>query len=128
MTAVTKTSVAILAPTVVPAASSGTKAAPGLVGAWVDVTAYNGGLLGGRIENTGGAVGVAGAMQWQWTPDKDATTPKVYDLWLFGGDLTIGAKVTASVPLNKEAKAVRAVCYGNTTSAVTYESDLAASS
>lgn len=127
MTAVTKATVSILAATL-GAAGATTKAAPAVPGPWVDVSSYNGGLLGGRIENTAGAVGAAGTITWQWTPDKDAATPKIYDLWTFGGDLANGAKVTASIRLDKEIKYLRAICYGNTTSGVTYESDLAASS
>jgi len=128
MTAVTKTSLSILAAVAVPA--GGTKAAPaaGGTGPWIDVTGYNGGLLGGRIENTGGAVGVQGQMTWQWTSDPTANPIKIYDLYTWGGDTTAGSKNTMSIRLDKEVKFVRSVCYGNTTNPVTFESDLAASS
>lgn len=127
MAAVTKASLSILAAVSVP--PGGTKAAPatGGTGAWVDVTGYNGGLLGGRIKNTGGSLGAQGQMTWQWTPDKDVGTPKVYDLHTWGGDMVGGTEYTASIRLDKEVKFVRAICYGHITNAVTFESDLAAS-
>ena len=127
MTAVTKTPIAILASVTV--AAGGTKAAPaaGGTGGWIDVTAYNGGLLGGRIKNNG-TLGAPGQMTWQWTPDPNANPVKIYDLWTWGGELASGVEWTASTRLDKEVKHVRAIFYGNTTSSVTYESDLAAGS
>lgn len=128
MAAVTKTSVSILAAVSVPA--GGTKASPNSlgIGAWIDVTAFNGGLLGGRIRNTGGTVTAAGQMVWQWTPEASGTPTKIYDLWGFGGDLPNGSDVSTSIRLDKEVIRVRVICYGNTSSAVTFESDLAAGS
>ena len=125
MAAVTKTSVVIVSGT--GAAGATTKAAPAFTGAWIDVSAYNGGLLGGRIKNNG-AVGAAGTLTWQWSPDPTPGTPRIYDLWTFGGDTASTGDVTASVRLDKEVKFVRAIGYGNTTNSVLYESDLAASS
>ncbi|RYE66038.1 MAG: hypothetical protein EOO79_07455 [Oxalobacteraceae bacterium] len=127
MTAVTKAPVSIFAAVV---AAGGTKLTPasGGAGDWKDVTAYNGGLLGGRIKNTAGAVGAPGQMTWQWTPDPTATTVKIYDLYTWGGDIAANGDYTFSMRLDKEVKFVRALCYGNTTNQVTYESDLAASS
>ena len=128
MAVVTKTAVPILAAVSVPA--SGTKALPatGGTGAWVDVSAFNGGLLGGRIRNTGGTLTAPGQMVWQWTPEPTGTPTKVYDLWGFGGELAAGADVSTSIRLDKEIGRVRAICYGNVTNAVTFESDLAAGS
>jgi len=128
MAAVTKTPVPILAAVAVPA--GGTKAAPNAlgVGAWIDVSAFNGGVLGGRIRNANGTVTAAGQMVWQWTPEASGTPTKIYDLWGFGGDLASGADVSTSIRLDKEIGRVRAVCYGNGTNAVTFESDLAAGS
>lgn len=127
MAAVTKTSISVLASTTNSTYAT-TKASPAIVGAWVDVTAYNGGVLGGRVKNGSPAPGSAGQMVFQWTPDKDAATPKVYDLWMFGGDSTANSDTTVSIRLDKEIKAVRVVCYGHTSNPVTYESDLAAGS
>lgn len=124
MAAIPKTSVTILA-SAVGAAGNTTKSAPAVVGPWVDVTGYNGGLLGGRIKNNG-AVGVAGNLMWQWTPDRDATTPTIYDLWGFAGDTAAGSDATFSTRLDKEVKFVRVIGWGNTTSSVNYESHLAA--
>lgn len=128
MAAVTKTTVPILGAVSVP--PNGTKAAPQAagIGPWIDVTAYNGGALGGRIRNTGGTLTAAGQMVWQWTPDPLAATPKIFDLWGFGGDLASGADMSTTIRLDKEIKHVRAICYGNVTNAVTFESDLAAGS
>ena len=127
MTAVPKSTVAIFPAAAV--APGGTKASPGTgAGAWIDVTAVNGGLLGGRIKNTGGVLGAPGQMTWQWTPDPTANPVKIYDLYTWGGDMVSGSEYTASVRLDKEVKFARALCYGNTTNSVTYESDLAASS
>lgn len=128
MAVVTKTPVVILAAVSVPA--GGTKASPatGGTGPWVDVSAYNGGLLGGRIRNTGGTVTAAGQMVWQWTPEVSGTPTKIYDLWGFGGNMASADDVSASARLDKEIGRVRAICYGNVTSAVTFESDLAAGS
>jgi hypothetical protein len=130
MTAVTKAAVPILAAIAVPA--GGTKASPaaGGTGAWIDVTAYNGGLLGGRIKNAAGAVGAPGQMTWQWTPDPNPSSgsARIYDLFTWGGDVASGSEYTISVRLDKEARFVRALCHGNTTNPVTFESDLAASS
>lgn len=128
MTAVTKGSIPILPATPLTAALTGSRSAPGIVGLWIDVREVNGGVLGGRIENTGGAVGVAGILLWQWTPDKDAAQLEIYDLWEFCGALAAGAKETRSIRLDKEIKWVRAVCWGNTTNTVTYKTDLAAGS
>lgn len=125
MTVVTKAPVPILVATSV--SPGATKAAPG-AGTWVDVTAYNGGLLGGRITNGSSEPGAQGQMTWQWTPDPNATPVKIYDLWTWGGDTVAGSTTTASIRLDKEVKFVRAACYGNTTNPVTFESDLAASS
>ncbi|WP_288379831.1 hypothetical protein [uncultured Massilia sp.] len=122
MAAVTKTSVAIASGT---GAAGSTKAVPGVVGVWIDVTAYNGGLLGGRIKNNG-AVGVGGTLTWQWSPDPTAGAPKIYDLYEFGGGLAANSDITASVRLDKEIKFVRAIGWGNTTSTVDFESTLAA--
>lgn len=124
--AVTKTSIPILAAVSVPA--GGTKAAPNAagVGAWIDVTAFNGGVLGGRIRNTGGILTAAGQMVWQWTPETTGTPSKIYDLWGFGGDMAAAAEVSASIRLDKEIARVRVICYGNSISPVTFESDLAA--
>lgn len=126
--AVTKTAIPILAAVSVPA--GGTKTTPNAagVGAWIDVTAFNGGVMGGRIRNTAGAVTVAGQMVWQWTPEATGTPTKIYDLWGFGGELAASADVSATVRLHKEIVRVRAICFGNVTAAVTFESDLAASS
>lgn len=128
MVAVTKTPVAILAAVAVP--PSGTKATPNAlgVGPWIDVSAFNGGVLGGRIRNTAGTLTAAGQMVWQWTPEASGTPAKIYDLWGFGGDLASGADVSTSIRLDKEIGRVRAVCFGNGTNAVTFESDLAAGS
>jgi hypothetical protein len=124
MAAVPKSSIVIGSGT---GAAGTTKASPGVTGAWIDVTSVNGGVLGGRIKNNG-AVGVAGTLLWQWSPDPTAGTPKIYDLWQFGGDLASGSDITVSTRLDKEIKFVRMLGYGNTTSSVLYESDLAASS
>ncbi|MEG0041610.1 MAG: hypothetical protein RR983_02565 [Massilia sp.] len=128
MAAVTKTPVPILAAVAVPA--GGTKASPNAlgIGPWIDVSAFNGGVLGGRIRNTGGTLTAPGQMAWQWTPELAATPTKVYDLWSFGGDLASASDVSVSIRLDKEIGRVRAICYGNVTNAVTFESDLAAGS
>jgi hypothetical protein len=124
--AVTKTPVVILAAVSVPA--GGTKAAPNAlgIGAWIDVSAFNGGALGGRIRNTGGTLTAAGQMVWQWTPEASGTPTKVYDLWGFGGGLAASEDVSVSIHLDKEISRVRVICYGNVSNAVTFESDLAA--
>lgn len=128
MVAVTKTPVVILPTVSVP--PGGTKSAPNAAGtgAWIDVLAYNGGVLGGRIRNTGGTVTAAGQMVWQWTPDPVAVPPRIYDIWSFGGGLAAGDDAPVSIRLDKEIRWVRAICYGNLTAAVTAESDLAAGS
>lgn len=128
MAAVTKTPVPILAAVAVPA--GGTKASPNAlgIGAWIDVSAFNGGVLGGRIRNSGGTVTAPGQMVWQWTPEPTGTPTKIYDLWGFGGGLPAADDVSASVRLDKEIGRVRVICYGNVTNDVTFESDLAAGS
>lgn len=128
MAAVTKTPVAILAAVAVPA--GGTKASPNAlgIGPWIDVSAFNGGVLGGRIRNTGGTVTAAGQMVWQWTPEASGTPAKIYDLWSFGGGMASADDVSNSIRLDKEIGRVRAICYGNVTNTVTFESDLAAGS
>ncbi|MBD8632744.1 hypothetical protein IFT74_15375 [Oxalobacteraceae sp. CFBP 8755] len=128
MAAVTKTPVPILAAVAVPA--GGTKASPNAlgIGPWIDVSAFNGGVLGGRIRNTGGTVTAAGQMVWQWTPEASGTPTKIYDLWSFGGGMASADDVSNSIRLDKEIGRVRAICYGNVTNTVTFESDLAAGS
>lgn len=126
--AVTKTAIPILAAVSVPV--GGTKSTPNAagVGPWIDVTAVNGGALGGRIRNTGGALSTQGQMTFQWAPDPTNQPTKVYELWSFGGDLAAGADVSATIRLDKEIKYVRAICYGNVGGSATFESDLAAGS
>lgn len=128
MAVVTKTPLPILAAVLVP--PGGTKASPaaGGTGAWLDVSAFNGGVLGGRIRNTGGTLTAPGQMVWQWTPEPTGTPTKVYDLWGFGGGMASADEVSASIRLDKEIGRVRVICYGNVTGAVTFESDLAAGS
>ena len=130
MVAVTKTNISIFPYTIVSAGGTKTNLPAEGAGAWINVTNYNGGLLGGRIKNRSAAPGVQGQMTWQWSADSDPTAAaaKIYDLWSFGGDTTANSDTTASVPLPKEARFVRAICYGHTTNLVAFESDLAASS
>lgn len=126
--AITKTPVTIF--TSANVAPGGTKASPVAagIGTWVPVGSYNGGLLGGRVKNGSSAPAVAGQLTWQWSPDATSGTPAVYDLGTIYGSTTANDDVTGSIRLDKEIGYVRALCYGNTTTSVTFESHLAAGS
>lgn len=119
--ALAKSSVAVLAPT--SGAAGTTKAAPGATGSWIDTRAYYGGELGYSITNGASAPGVAGALQFQVSPDNGVT---VFDYQLVAGDTVASSVTTGAILLDRGVMYVRAIGYGNTTNAVTFAANLQA--
>lgn len=116
----TTASVLILAST--SGAAGSTKAAPGVTGGWIDVRAYYGGELGYSIANGASAPGVAGTITFQTSPDNGVT---VFDNYSVYGDTVASSVTTNSISLGK-IMYLRAICYGNTTNAVTFAVNLQA--
>lgn len=119
--ALTKASVAVLAPTSGAAAS--TKAAPGAIGAWIDCRTYYGGELGYSITNGASAPGVAGTLLFQMSPDNGVT---VFDYYPIAGDTIASSVTSGALVLDRGVMYIRAIGYGNTTNAVTFAANLQA--
>jgi hypothetical protein len=119
--ALSKASIPILAPTL--GAAGSTKAAPGALGAWIDVRACYGGELGYSITNGSSAPGMAGTLLFQVSPDNGAT---VFDYQVVGGDTVPSNSATGSIILDRGVMYVRAIGYGNTANGVTYAANLQA--
>lgn len=119
--ALTKASVAVLAPTAGAAAS--TKAAPGAIGAWIDCRTYYGGELGYSITNGASAPGAAGTLLFQVSPDNGVT---VFDYQLAGGDTVASSVTSGAIILDRGVMYVRAIGYGNTTNPVSFAANLQA--
>jgi hypothetical protein len=123
----TKASVTILA--AVSVAAGGTKGAPatGGTGSWVAINTGYGGSLGYSILNGASAPGVAGTITIQMSPDNGTT---VFDWYSISGDTniynssTLLGLTTGALDLPKGPMYVRAICYGNTTNAVTFALNL----
>lgn len=119
--ALTKVSVAVLAPT--SGAAGSTKAAPGAAGAWIDCRAYYGGELGYSITNGASAPGVAGTLLFQMSPDNGTT---VFDYYSVAGDTVVSSVTSGALLLDRGVMYIRAIGYGNTTNAVTFAANLQA--
>lgn len=117
----TTAAVTILAATSGAAGTS--KASPGVTGGWIDVRAYYGGELGYSFTNGSASPGQPGTIQFQTSPDNGTT---VYDYQSVSGTDTVASSVNSgSIALGK-AMYIRAICYGNTTNAVTFAATLQA--
>lgn len=116
------TPITLLSAVSVAAASAGTKGSPGAAGPWTDVSAFDGGDVGLAIQN-GGAVGAAGNILIQTSPDNGAT---VFDYWGFAGDLaayaasTLAGMTTNTIKIDPGVKYIRVIGYGHSNNPVSY--------
>jgi hypothetical protein len=120
--AITKQAVVILASTSVPA---GTTLASPVAGSAVDVRTYAGGEWGYKITNGSGAPSIAVSLQLQTSRTGTGTDWRDYGP-PFSGSTAANGVVSGSVTMSRGVMYARAIAYGNTTSAVTVESDLQA--
>lgn len=120
--AITKTAVVVLASVSVPA--GGTKASPNAagIGAAIDCRTYYGGELTYKITNGGSAPGVALSVTFQASHDGT----NWYDYQTVGGDTVASSINSGSILLDRGVMYLREIAYGNTTNAVTAESQLQA--
>jgi hypothetical protein len=120
MTAPTRSTIAILAVSQ-NAAGTTTKAAPGIVGPWVDVRGLNGGVIAWSVKN-GTAPGAPGQFTVQGSDVNDGTN--ITDIWGGGGDIVLNSESTGMFDLPATVSYVRMICWGNTTNPVTFKSNL----
>lgn len=118
--AIAKSAVAVLASTSVAAGSS--KTSPGAAGSAIDCRAYYGGELTWKITNGTSAPGVALSLTFQVSHDGT----NWYDYYTVAGDITASSINSSSIQLDRGVMYLRAIAYGNTTNAVTVESNLQA--
>lgn len=121
MTAPVRSSVAIL-PEQPVAPGTSNRWAPALVGGWVNVQTFNGGVVGVSVKNGASPPSIQGQFALQMSDAEDGTN--VFDVYSAGGNITAGADVTFTIPLPAEAKFVRLICYGNTVNPVTFKATL----
>lgn len=118
----TVSAITLLSAPAVAAASAGTKGAPGAAGAWTHIEQYEGGDVGLSVKN-GGAVGAAGNILIQTSPDNGTT---VFDYWGFAGDLvaynasTLAGHTSNTIKIDLGVKYIRVIGYGHTTNPVDY--------
>lgn len=115
--------IALLNAPAVAAASAGTKGAPGAAGAWIDISAYDGGDVGLSVLNGATGPGVAGNILIQNSPDNGTT---VYDYWGCSGDTanysaaTGAGLVNPTIKIDPGLKYIRVIGFGHTVNPVSY--------
>jgi len=125
MTAPTRSTIPIFASASIPAGGTKTSPATGGTGPWVDVRGKNGGQLVWSVKNGASAPGSPGQFTFQIGDGSDiATVTNITDLWTGAGTLTANEESSGVIDLPNTASFVREICYGNTTSAVTFRGAL----
>lgn len=121
--AITKTAVTIFASASIVA--GGTKSAPatGGTGSHVNTTSYGTSSFVFKITNGSSAPGVAGTITFQNSPDGGVTW---FDFYSISGDTVANSVTSGTLTLDRGVMGFRALCYGNTTNPVTFESILEA--
>ena len=120
--ALTKTPVTVLAATEV-AAGASTKAAPALVSTPVNNPSTRPSTMAWRIKNGASAPGTPGVLCIQHSLDGGTTW---FDIYTVAGTVTAGDDLTGTFVVSTGIKQLRALAYGHTTNAVTFEAQLMA--
>jgi hypothetical protein len=92
------------------------------MGSAIDCRAYYGGELTWKITNGASAPGAALSLTFQASHDGT----NWYDYYTVGGDTTASSINSGSIQLDRGVMYLRPIAYGNTTNAVTVESNLQA--
>lgn len=85
-------------------------------GGWIDISGYNGGVVGWSVTN--GTSAPSTPLQFTVQFSSTNAAPKAaFDRWSGGGDVVAGSITSGLIPIPPEAKYVRVLGYGNRTNA-----------
>ena len=121
--ALTKTPVTVLAATAVTPPGVTTKAAPAAASVPVDNPSTRPATLAWRIRNGASAPGTPGMLTIQQSLDNGATW---FDIYSVAGTITQDEDISGTIVISTGIKKLRALAYGHTTNAVTFEVQLMA--